>query len=172
MMRKPRALDLRALRFVGVFSVLVFSLTFLVQLGWMEDRLIAPYTRMLSALGGITLETLGTEVQVLGTVIRHDGFAVDIRRGCDGVVATILLVSACLAYPFSWKDRLLGTSLGYVLIFVLNMFRIVGLFLVGVRGSTQTFDFFHTYVSQFGVITVTMVFWIYWAGRRRTDSTT
>ena len=92
----------------------------------------------------------------------------NIRRGCDGVVATILLVSACLAYPLAWKSRLSGVLWGYVLIFALNLVRIVGLFIAGLNGSEQTFGFLHTYVSQFIVIALTMVFWIYWVGRERT----
>ena len=92
----------------------------------------------------------------------------NIRRGCDGVVATILLVSACLAYPLAWKSRLSGVLWGYVLIFALNLVRVVGLFIAGLKGSEQTFGFLHTYVSQFIVIALTMVFWIYWAGREGT----
>ena len=81
-----------------------------------------------------------------------------IRRGCDGIVATILLVSACLAYPLSWKRRLSGVLLGYLLIFSLNLIRIVGLFVAGLKGSAQTFGIVHTYVSQFVVIALAMVF--------------
>lgn len=94
-----------------------------------------------------------------------------IRRGCDGIVATILLVSACLAYPLSWKRRLSGVLLGYLLIFSLNLIRIVGLFVAGLKGSAQTFGIVHTYVSQFVVIALAMVFWIYWVGRERTVRT-
>ena len=91
----------------------------------------------------------------------------DIRKGCDGVVATLILISACLAYPLSWHQRFWGTVWGYLLIQVLNLIRIVGLFLLIQRGSHQIFDFFHTYVSQFIVIAAAMVFWIYWVGRQR-----
>lgn len=66
-----------------------------------------------------------------------------------------------------WISRILGTLYGYLLIFSLNMVRIVGLFLLGASGSRALFDFFHVYVSQFAVIALTMVFWLYWAGRNR-----
>ncbi len=162
--------DKTVLRFVGLFFALVLSLTLLVQISWIDSNLIGPYTEVLAKIAGGVLSLAGTDAQVLGTVIRKGAFAVDIKRGCDGVVASILLISACLAYPFSWRDRLLGTVIGYGLIFTLNMIRIVGLFLVGLSGSTRTFDFFHTYVSQFAVIAVTMVFWVFWAGRQQPSS--
>jgi exosortase/archaeosortase family protein len=62
----------------------------------------------------------------------------------------------------------MGTLLGYGLIFALNLLRIIVLFLIGLSESTQTFHFFHIYVSQFAVIAFTMVFWIFWAGRKTT----
>ncbi len=159
-------LDPVALRFVGLFVLLVVVLSWVVQLEWVDRNLIGPYTGWLAGLATAIIGILGVEAQSYGSIIQQAGFAVDIKRGCDGVVASILLISACLAYPFSWKNRLLGTLIGYALIFTLNMVRIVGLFLIGLGGSDQLFDFFHTYVSQFAVIAVTMVFWIYWAGRR------
>ncbi len=157
--------DRTALRFVGVFFVLVVGLTFLIQVPLVDRYVIGPYTEALAWMASGVLNLFESGVVTAATVLRKDAFAVDIKRGCDGVVATILLVSACLAYPFSWRDRLLGTLIGYGLIFTLNMIRIVALFLIGLRGSAGAFDFFHVYVSQFAVIAVTMVFWLFWAGR-------
>ena len=134
----------------------------------MDKNVILPYTEFIAALSSGILDLLDIPAEAQGTLIRHGRFAVDIRRGCDGVVATILLVSACLAYPLAWKDRVLGTLLGYALIFTANLIRIVILFVAGLKGSAQTFDFLHTYVSQFVVIALTMVFWIFWAGRQKT----
>ncbi len=159
-------LDPVALRFVGIFIVLVIFLSWLVQTSWVDRQLIGPYTSWLAGIATLILNLFGVEADHYGSVIRQPLFAVDIKRGCDGVVASILLISACLAYPFSWRDRGLGVLAGYGLIFVLNMIRIVGLFLIGLKGSAGVFDFFHTYVSQFVVIALTMVFWIFWAGRR------
>ncbi len=159
-------LDPVALRFVGLFIVLVVGLSWLVQTSWIDRNLIGPYTAWLAGIATLLINLLGVDAESFGTVIRESAFAVDIKRGCDGVVASILLVSACLAYPLSWRNRLVGTLLGYALIFVLNMIRIVSLFLIGLEGSAGLFDFFHTYVSQFVVIAITMVFWVFWAGRQ------
>lgn len=163
-------LDSAALRFVGLFFLFVVGLTLVIQIPWVDEHVIGPYTSLLASIGGGIMNLFGYGVSTAGSVIRKEAFAVDIKRGCDGVVATVLLVSACLAYPFSWRDRLWGTFYGYALIFGLNMVRIVGLFLLGLSGSSQTFDFFHTYVSQFAVIAFTMVFWFFWAGRNQAPS--
>jgi len=159
--------DPAAARFVVVFFVLAATLTLLLQITWVDGNLVGPYVEAITAIAGVVLELLGRDVEVTTTIIREQGFAVDIRRGCDGIVASILLISACLAFPMQWRSRIQGTLYGYLLIFALNMVRIVGLFLLGASGSRALFDFFHVYVSQFAVIALTMVFWLYWAGRNR-----
>jgi exosortase H (IPTLxxWG-CTERM-specific) len=167
-MSVPRSGNQETLRFVGLFFLFAVVFTLLVQMSWIDRLVILPYTKLITSFGAGLLNLLGVTVEAQETLIRQGSFAVSIRRGCDGVVATILLVSACLAYPQPWKRRLSGVFWGYVLIFTLNLVRIVGLFVAGLKGSGQTFSFVHTYVSQFIVIALTMVFWIYWVGRERT----
>ncbi len=160
-------LDQPAVRFIAVFFVLVVGLNLLIGLAWVDRNVVLPYTEVITALSASALELAGYRIHQQGTIMRSSSFAVDIRRGCDGVVATILLVSACLAYPAGWRQRLLGTALGYSLIFLLNLIRILVLFALGAQGAMDLFDFVHTYVAQFAVIALTMVFWISWASRQR-----
>ena len=155
-------------RFVGLFLLFVLIFTFLIQSSWIDEKVLFPYTKFIASISAWTLSLAGIPVETQDTVIRESHFAVDIRKGCDGVVATTLLVSACLAYPVTWRYRFWGTLVGYALVFTLNLIRIVGLFAVGSRGSAEVFNFFHTYVSQFLVIALTMVFWVFWAGRQKT----
>lgn len=156
-----------AVRFVVVFFALALGFNLLISLNWVDENVIFPYTKLITNVSSKTLAVLGYEPVHRDTFIHSAKFAVDIRRGCDGVVATILLVSACLAYPAGWKQRLFGTLAGYALISVLNLLRIVVLFGLGHHGRMEMFNFVHTYVAQFIVIAFTMVFWIYWAGRQR-----
>lgn len=167
MRRKKTLIQNPTFKFVGLFFAYVLIAGFLVRLDWVDRHLIGPYTVFISRISGAVLNAAGVSVETWGTTIRHPSFAVDLRRGCDGIVATVVLVSACLAYPLPWKMRVLGSLLGYTLIFVLNLIRVVGLFYAGLKGSSQTFEFFHVYVSQFGVIALAMVFWIYWVGREK-----
>ena len=160
-------LDQPAVRFIAVFFLLVIGLNFLIGLAWVDRNAVLPYTEGITALSASALELMGYQIDQQGTIMRSSNFAVDIRRGCDGVVATILLISACLAYPAAWRQRLLGTVMGYGLIFLLNLIRILVLFALGEGGAMDLFSFVHTYVAQFAVIALTMVFWISWAARQR-----
>lgn len=156
------------LKFSGLFFAYVLLAGFLIRLDWVDQHLIGPYTVLITRISGAILNAAGVSVETLGTNIRHSSFAVDIRRGCDGIVASVILVSACLAYPLRWRARVLGSLWGYTLIFVLNLIRVTGLFYVGLKGSSQTFEFIHIYVAQFAVIALAMVYWIYWIGREKT----
>ena len=160
----------RTTRFVILFFVYLVALTFTLRLQVVDENLVVPYTELLARLSAWLLNLVGFSVSAVGTMLSQSNFAVDIRRGCDGLVATMLLLSACLAYPLSWRERLLACLYGYGIIFGLNLLRIVGLFYLGVSGHRQAFEFFHTYVAQFVVIAVTMIFWVYWIGREKTTS--
>ncbi len=170
MLKKLRDQDKQAIRFVLLFFVFVIGFNLLMEISWVQENLVLPYTTAIAKVSAVLLGLFESSIQVSGTIIRSESFAVDIRRGCDGVIATIILVSACLAFPLTWRQRASGALLGYLLIQILNLVRIVGLFLLGGAGAVQLFDFFHTYVSQFFVIALTMVFWIYWIGRQKTYS--
>lgn len=155
----------RILQFIGLFFGLVLGLTAVMRLSWVESKLIIPHTEAVTSISSWLLQRTGVDATASGTRIVSPGFTVEIRRGCDGVEAGILLASACLAYPFPWKRRLLGMLWGCGVITVTNLFRIVTLFLIGLGAPHSVFQFAHIYVAQFLVIAAAMVFWIFWAGR-------
>ena len=159
--------DPLAVRFVLTFFVLAAFFSLVAQIPWVNDRVIIPYADFLARISAPTLTWLGFPVIANGPALVYNGIEVSIRRGCDGLEAAILLVSACLAYPAGWKSKLLGTLTGFAMIFVLNLVRIVILSYLSFTGTQEHFDFAHVYVAQFAVIAVTMVFWIFWAGKQK-----
>ena len=108
--------NVEALRFIALFGALVVGLTLLVQYPWINQRLILPYTESIAWVSSGVLGLFDSGVSVSSTIIQSGQLAVDIRKGCDGVVATLILISACLAYPLSWHQRFWGTVWGYLLI--------------------------------------------------------
>ncbi len=157
----------KIVRFISLFFATALLLSALTKIPWVENRLLVPYSGFLARLSGSILGALGTLVQVQGTTVSRSGIVIEIRHGCDGIEATILLVSALLSYPSRWIRRITGVLSGYGLIFTLNLIRIVGLCLLAFYGTGASFDFFHIYVSQFAVILLTMVFWVYWAAQQK-----
>jgi exosortase H (IPTLxxWG-CTERM-specific) len=96
-----------------------------------------------------------------------DGFPVTIIEECTGLYEALLLGAALLAYPTSWRNTLLGFAVGYPLIYLLNVLRILMLLAIG-RWYPPAFDFTHIYFWQVTMI-LTVVFvlyvWVRWVVR-------
>jgi exosortase/archaeosortase family protein len=73
-------------------------------------------------------------------------------------------LSAVLAFPAPWRSRLLGVAIGMVAIQLVNLVRVVALFLTGVH-FPGFFDSSHTVVWQTVVILAAVLLWIFWAQR-------
>lgn len=92
------------------------------------------------------------------------GFAVEMRDGCNAVNVTILLWSAILAFPASWKLKALGMAVGTAVIQVVNVIRFISLFYLG-QYSMTWFDFAHAYLWESLIVLDTLVVFWYWVTR-------
>ena len=70
-------------------------------------------------------------IQVVGTVINSPHFALDVRNGCNGVEAMMVLAAAMLAFPATLRSRLAGLLVGSVAIQILNLVRVSSLVWLG-----------------------------------------
>ncbi|RMH23453.1 MAG: exosortase H [Acidobacteria bacterium] len=154
----------REIAFLTTFA-LVLGLGFsLLALQPVNDRFVVPLTAGIARLSGALLALLGQDVRMAGTQIISDRFAVNIENGCNGVEAMIIFLAAVLAFPASWRARAAGLLLGMVAIQLVNLLRVVALFLTGVY-FRDFFDSSHTVVWQTVVILFALLLWLYWAGR-------
>jgi exosortase H (IPTLxxWG-CTERM-specific) len=148
-----------------IFFILILGASFtLISWNPVNDRVIEPFTGAIARAGGATLNLLGQETRMDGTIIRSSRFAVNIRNGCNGVEAMLIYFAAVLAFPATWKSRLLGVGLGFVAIQLVNLIRVVALFLTGVY-LPELFDSSHTVIWQTLVILSGVLLWILWANR-------
>lgn len=154
----------RELTFLILFVVLLGGGFTLISVNWFNDHVIEPFTAGIARASGATLDLLGQEVTMQGTVIRSPRFAVNIRNGCNGVEAMLIFLAAVLAFPAPWKSRLAGLALGILAIQVVNLVRVVALFLTGVY-FPRIFDTSHTVIWQTIVILFGVLLWIFWAHR-------
>lgn len=154
----------RELTFLVLFAVLLGAGFTLISLNWVNDHAIEPLTGGIARVSGGVLNVLGQKVTMTGTVIRNPKFGVNIRNGCNGVEAMLIFLAAVLAFPASWKSRLAGLGLGIIAIQVVNLIRVVVLFLTGVY-FPKIFDTSHTVIWQTIVILFGVMLWIFWANR-------
>jgi exosortase H (IPTLxxWG-CTERM-specific) len=154
----------RELTFLILFVVLLGGSFTLISLNWVNDHVVEPFTGGVAKVSGATLDLLGQDVRMQGTIIRGRRFAVNIRNGCNGVEAMLIFLAAVLAFPAPWRARLLGLALGVVAIQVVNLVRVVALYLTGAYFPSW-FDASHTVVWQTVVILFSVLLWILWANR-------
>ncbi|HMO51749.1 MAG TPA: archaeosortase/exosortase family protein [Kiritimatiellia bacterium] len=87
----------------------------------------------------------------------------DILRGCDGVEPWLLMMTALLAMPSSWRRRLGGVAVGTLLIFSLNLLRIVSLFHLTLH-EPAWFEVAHGVVWQSVMVLAASIFSLAWMG--------
>jgi exosortase H (IPTLxxWG-CTERM-specific) len=150
--------------FLTVFLVLLAGSFAVVALKPVNDGVIEPFTGAIARVSGQVLNLLGQDVVRDGTVIQSPRFAVNIRNGCNGVETMLIFLAAVLAFPASWGARLAGLAIGIVAIQLINLVRVVALFLTGVY-FPSLFDSSHTVIWQSIVILSGVVLWMFWAHR-------
>ncbi|MEO8218543.1 MAG: exosortase H [Acidobacteriota bacterium] len=149
-------------RFLLKFFVAIVLLYVFIAVKPVNDAVIVPFTAWLSDISASVLRIGGEEARVNGTVIRTSGFAVDVRNGCNGVEAAILLVSAILAFPSAPGPKLLGIVGGFLLLETINILRIVSLVWLGAH-HPQVFQMFHVAVWQTVIIVVSVAIFLLWS---------
>jgi len=155
----------KVLRFLVVFALTFGACYFLfgiapgVRLG-----LIKPYTHLLASAVASVINLFGAGATVADAQITSPRFSISIAMGCDGVEASSLFLAGVLAFPTSWRARLIGFALGIPLIHAINLVRLVGLYYAGVY-LPSVFEELHVYVAQTIVILLSTAVLILWLER-------
>lgn len=89
------------------------------------------------------------------------GFGVSIEPGCNGIEACIVLFAAVMAFPSSWRHKLVGLLVGFLAVQGLNVVRVISLFYLG-QWNTQVFNFAHEYLWQALIMLDVLVVWLLW----------
>lgn len=152
------------IRFLVLFLTILGGGFTLISLNAVNDHVVEPFTAGVAKASGLALDLIGQDVTMTGTRIRNHRFAVNIRNGCNGVETMIIFLAAVIAFPAPWKARLSGLALGIVAIQIVNLVRVVALFLTGAY-FPALFDSSHTVIWQTIVILFGVVLWIFWANR-------
>jgi exosortase H (IPTLxxWG-CTERM-specific) len=151
-------------RFLGVFLLVLAGSFTLLSWRPVNDHVVEPFTGAVAVASGIGLDLLGQDITRQGTMLRSPRFAVNIRNGCNGVEAMVILLAAVLAFPATWRARAIGLGIGIVGIQLVNLVRVIALFLTGAY-LPRLFDSSHTVIWQTVVIASAVVLWLFWARR-------
>jgi len=151
------------IRFFVLFTILLIGLFALEILQPAEKYVIIPFTSFIADISVWIVQFFDDNVVAYRNVIRNatTGFGVRIERGCNGVEAVIILFAAIFAFPAPIKNKLIGFTIGFFAIQLLNLVRIVSLFYLG-QWNQVAFEWFHLYLWQALIILDALVVWLVW----------
>lgn len=128
--------------------------------------ILAPLTVYTAQLTLCLLHLFGIEATRVAANIYHpSGFAYEIYYRCLGFSYVIILTAAILSYPRSIRQKAYGIVLGVPVLLMLNLFRLVTLFYVGVHYPV-VFNFVHTFFWNMILFLMTMGLWLGWLRSR------
>lgn len=120
------------------------------------------YLRAIAGVSAWLLAFAGVSTEVVGSQIWSDAFLVDIAPECDAVQLSAMLSAAIVAFPASWRRRLLGLAAGLLVLQLANFVRLASLFYIGGYRSRH-FNTAHEVLWPAALIGITIATWIVWA---------
>ena len=153
------------LRFILIFIVLliVFSLAF----GYLRSHsqnYVQDYINFTAFVVSGILNFLGFKAGLYQATLSLSNFSVEVVLECAAVYQILVFTAAVLAFPATWKKKILGIVIGAPVLYVIDLFRIMGLLLVG-NYLPKFFDFTHLYTGQMFVIFVVILLWLLWINK-------
>ncbi len=150
------------LRFSMLFLLTSGILSWIIQTAAVQAHVVQPHLRQIAGACGTILQKFGTQCAVNGTSVLTESFSIDIVQGCDSLYATLLFWSAVVAFPAGWRQKLAGLAGGAIVLFLLNVARVVTMVYLG-RAFPSLFDVVHLYAWQALFILMTLALWLVWA---------
>ena len=150
-------------RFFLVFVVVLAMLFGIEMLNPVQHAVVQPWTTLLARMSGALMSLFDTDVIAYGRVLqsRATGFGVTIEAGCNGVEAAIILIAGMVAFPASWRLKLIGIAIGILAVQGVNLLRIISLYYLG-KWNMQVFEFAHLYLWQALIMLDVLIVWLLW----------
>jgi exosortase H (IPTLxxWG-CTERM-specific) len=150
-------------RFLAVFVALL-AVSFGFELTpFAQAFIVTPWTDAVARVSGLLMRAFDGSITTSGNVIgsQASSFAVSIEAGCNGLEATLVLVSAIVAFPAPWRHRLRGILAGVVAVQALNVVRVASLFYLG-QWNRDVFEWAHLYAWQALIMLDVLIVWVVW----------
>ena len=117
------------------------------------------YTGTVVWLSTHLIELIGINIASSGAFLHLDSAVMEVKFGCNGLEAILLYCAAVLAFPASWKTKILGVLIGSTLLQLFNLFRIALLAWV-LEYHRDIFDVMHEYITQSIMIVIAFVIFL------------
>ena len=151
-------------KFLLRFALLLVLFEVPLLLQPVDQHVVRPLSALIASTSGGVLGAFHEHVNVKGTIIAAPCFSVDIQNGCNGLETLLFLVAAVLAFPATWRQRVIAAVVGTILIQAVNLIRVVTLYWIGCH-RPQWFASFHLAIWQTIVFATAVIFFAAWSRR-------
>ncbi len=154
------------LRFVLVFVVLIGGFNVYFYVWFSKSEAFESYLHFNAEVSGAILRVFGESARVAETSITSPRFALNIKRGCDAIQASVFFVFLVLASPLRSPllRRLPAIIVGMALLLLINLVRIISLYYIGVY-VPSAFKTMHVEIWQALFIFLPLFLWVLWVRR-------
>ncbi len=149
------------LKFVGFFLIFMLLFYMVYTTEWFQEGPLAFIMNIDANISSFLLNIFGMGTTAVGDTVSSDSFSVDIESGCDGIEAIAIFTGAVAAYPKPAKFKYKGILWGIGFLLLMNIIRIVTLFVTGVH-FPKLFDMMHVDVWQVIFIALAIACWLVW----------
>ena len=147
------------------FAVGFAVLMILFYIFWLSDysqnNLQIHIVSVNARLSSFMLNIFGMKTTAVNEVISTPSFSISIAKGCDAIEAMALFAAALLSFPAKWHHKVIGFFSGILILFILNIGRVVSLFIIGIY-FPKAFEIMHVEVWQVLFIIFAIGLWIFW----------
>lgn len=157
--------------FLTVYFVLTLAYKFYLDLS--DGSIYYPdyFTNLVAKQCEILLHTIGYDGRVIPhpdepsmKLIINDKFVATVVEGCNSISVIILFISFIVAFAGKFKDTLLYVISGSVLIYSVNLLRIV-ILSIGLYNYPWRREILHTVVFPLIIYGMVFLLWMFWVNR-------
>jgi exosortase/archaeosortase family protein len=146
---------------VLLFIALVVAVSGLLASGVVEASALVPLRRAIAAGAAAVLGGAGLEARGEGVFVHLAAGSVEIVDSCTGLDVWLILASAMLAFPASWRARAVGIALAGGVVLGANFLRVLVLCTL-VGSEPALFDVVHGYAWPVLMIAACLAVSLYW----------
>ena len=143
----------------GVFIFSIFSFWITSQEFFLS--IVQPLLNLYTYLSSKILNIFGYNTAARAEYLSGPGISLEVKKGCDAIAPMLLLVLSISFFPAPFKTKPKAILVGIGLLFLLNLVRIISLYLVK-QYVPSIFDFMHTDIWQIVFIVFTLFLWLRW----------
>ena len=165
LLKEYRPAILFLLRFLGIYIIgnILYGL-WIVSYGNLAD----PFTQIVTSNSAWLLNLVGYKASTLMTgqypnvSLQLSGqTVVNVYEGCNAINVSILFVAFLFAYKGSLRQTFVFTIIGLIAIYIFNLFRVAGLFLVAKYFPDQLY-LMHKFIFTGVIYAFVFFLWFLW----------